>query len=68
MCIKDKTTKEERQERSRIKDLKFRKAIKEIAYKDEGELFLKALQNACISKLIRLDDYKVEVVEKLSPV
>lgn len=62
MCIKDQTTKEERVERSRIKDIKFRKALKEITYKDEGVLFLKSLQNACIRKLQRLDNYEVNVV------
>ena len=51
MCIKDKTTKEERAERSRIKDIKFRKAIKEISYKNDGELFLKSLQNACSDRM-----------------
>jgi hypothetical protein len=62
MCIKDTTTQEERVERSAIKDRKFRKRIKEISYRDEGELFMKALNNACFLKLQKLDNNEVNVM------
>jgi len=57
--ILDKTTIEERKERSKIKDKRYNSFIKTLGYKDEGELFLKVLQNACISKLQRQDNYQI---------
>lgn len=62
MCIKDKTTIEERKARSQIKDQKFRKMIKGIGYRNSGELFLKSLQNACIGQMKRKEFlfYKIQ--------
>lgn len=62
MCIKDTTTKEERMERSAKKDRKFRKMVRDISYKNEGELFMASLRNACFMKLQKLDKYEIDVV------
>lgn len=62
MCIKDTTTKEDRAERGKAKDAKFRKMLREISYRDEGELFMKALNNACFLKLQKLDNNEVSIV------
>lgn len=51
MLIKDTTTREERIERSRIKNQRIRKMMMGVGYRDEGELFLKSLQNACFEKM-----------------
>lgn len=57
--LKDKTTKEERTERSQAKDTKYRKLIKELSYQNEGEPFLKSLNNACIQRLQSRNYYEV---------
>ena len=57
--LKDKTTKEERIERSKEKDRKYSSFIREISYKNEGEIFLKALNNSCIQRLINRGIYEV---------
>ena len=62
MCIKDKTTPSERAERGKAKDAKFRKMLRETSYRDEGELFMKALNNACFLKLQKLDNNEVNVM------
>jgi hypothetical protein len=49
--IHDNSTKEQRLERGQIKDKNFRKMLNEIAYKNEGEIFLKSLNYACLRKL-----------------
>ena len=41
-------TKEQRKDRQ---DKAWKKMLKEIEYKNEGEIFLKALNNACLAKL-----------------
>lgn len=59
MCIKEQSSLEDRKERGKAKDIKYRKMVKELSYKNEGELFLKSLTNACISKLVKEDNYQV---------
>jgi uncharacterized membrane protein YcaP (DUF421 family) len=49
--IYDNSTKEDRLERGKPKDEKFRKLLREISYKNDGEIFLKSLNNACLKKL-----------------
>jgi hypothetical protein len=49
--IHDHSTKEERMERSKSKDKNFRHLLKELEYENEGVLFLKSLNNACLERL-----------------
>ena len=60
MCIKDKTTKEERQAKCPKMDRKYNRMIKKLAYKNEGVLFLKALENACGERMARPENYQVD--------
>ena len=60
--LKTPTTDPERLKQSRSKDQKVRKLFKEMAYRDEGELFLISLKNSSIDKLKRSDYYKVETI------
>jgi hypothetical protein len=62
MCIKDTTTKDERQLRSFEKDKKFNKMVEEISYKDEGVPFLASLKNYTIAKIQNMDNYEVDLV------
>lgn len=57
--IQDLSTQKEREERGQIKDEKFRQMLRDIAYKDEGVLFLKSLNNACLVKLQSGNYYQV---------
>lgn len=59
MCIKETSTLEERKERSIEKDKKFIRVMKNIAYKDDGELFLNNLKYANTEKIRRQDDYQL---------
>ena len=60
--IKDKTTIKERTERSKIKDSKFMQMVNSIAYKTDGELWLKNLNRNCLAKIINSDDFEVEQI------
>jgi len=40
-------------------DKEYNKMLREISYKDEGELFLKALNNSCIQRLVDRGVYQV---------
>lgn len=64
MIIRDKTTKEERLDRSKLKDHKFIRMIKDLAYKTEGEVFVISSQNSNTAKIMKMDHFEVE----LSPV
>lgn len=66
MCIKDKTTKEERTKRSQEKDVKYRKIVKELVYKDEdgvrsGELIRKNWLNSKERLFKTSDKYGIEM-------
>jgi hypothetical protein len=56
--LKDETTIEDRQAKSKILDSKCRKMIKEISYKDDGELYLNNIHNSCMQKIIRMKKLK----------
>lgn len=55
--IHDHSTKEERMERSKTKDKNFRHLLKELEYENEGVLFLKSLNNACLRRL-QVEDHR----------
>ena len=58
--IHDTSTRIEREERSKIKDEKFRKMLREITYENEGVVFLKSLNNACLKRLQNHTFYQVQ--------
>lgn len=51
---------ETKQERIDRQNRAWKKMLKEIEYKNEGEIFLKALNNACLAKLQSDKYYQVE--------
>jgi len=57
--IKDTSTPEQRIERSKTKEKNFRKMLNDIAYKNEGEIFLKSLNYACMRKMQNYKFYQV---------
>lgn len=57
--IKDTTTVEERKERGKEKDKKWNRIMREISYRDEGEIYLKNLNYHCLAKIIKSDNFQV---------
>jgi len=50
---------ETKEQRKLRQDKEYNKMLREISYKDEGELFLKALNNSCIQRLVDRGVYQV---------
>ena len=50
---------ETKEQRKLRQDKEYNKMLREISYKDEGVLFLKALNNSCIQRLVDRGIYQI---------